>query len=251
MTKSVWSAPVVAALAIAVGAPGAIASVTFPDSEFKVGYASSGLWGPADAKTGFEAINTTGTPHVRAGGFNMEAFDLNGASVGSFIAFCLDVTGRLTDHTPYEVTETPFAERDVSGRTGLIQSLFDSSYYDAADWTKQHWAGFQLAAWEIVEEMQFSEDDPTLDVTMGSFRLTSDNPNVETAANDFLKAASTYHGGQKYTLTYLQSLDGDDDGKRDSQSLVTMSPVPLPAAGLMLLGALGGGAMAYRKRRLA
>jgi hypothetical protein len=48
----------------------------------------------------------------------------------------------------------------------------------------------------------------------------------------------------------LQSLDGGDSNDvQDSQNLVTVAAVPLPAAGLLLLAALAGLGVASRRSR--
>ena len=50
---------------------------------------------------------------------------------------------------------------------------------------------------------------------------------------------------RKYNVIYLES-------KGTAQDLLTVVPVPVPAAGLLLLGSLGAiGAMAKRRRRHA
>ena len=67
---------------------------------------------------------------------------------------------------------------------------------------------------------------------------------MELAATSYLQAAKDYTGTNKFDLTYLEST-----AQNRRQNLVTadLAPVPLPAAGLMLLAALGG--LAATKRR--
>ena len=53
---------------------------------------------------------------------------------------------------------------------------------------------------------------------------------------------------QSYKLTFLESNDQRGNSQY-SQNLVTASPVPLPAAGFLLIGALGGLAAVGRRKR--
>ena len=99
-------------------------------------------------------------------------------------------------------------------------------------------AGFQVALWNAVYDEDWSVSDGE-----GSFYQTTSSDGVRAAANGFLSDAFAYNGGQKYTLTFLESTETPTR----SQNLVTATPVPLPAAGLMLLTALGG--MLFGRRR--
>ena len=78
----------------------------------------------------------------------------------------------------------------------------------------------------------------------------SNNASVIAKANEYLVAASEYDGKRAYRLSFLES-SSDSANKSAHQNLVTVSPVPLPAAGLLLLAAFGGLGVAARRRKTA
>ncbi len=165
-------------------------------------------------------------------------------AAGNFVAFCLDVFNNLTNPPgEYEVTSTPFVSTgspgDISDRIGDVEKLFNTAYagVDLSDDNQS--AGFQLALWEVVFE------DTTglftgFDLADGAFTVSTDT-NVFNTAKGYLDNIDGPNTGS-YQLTYLQSTQG-------GQNLVTMAPIPLPAGGVLLLGALGGLAVARRRRK--
>ena len=188
---------------------------------------------------------------VWAGAFTMTNL-ANAAE--QFLAFCLDVRAAIQQNGFYTETDNPFAGgHDISGRVGDLQRLFDTGFQtvfdkiEAADVTKNLFAAaFQVAAWEILYE-----DDPAnYDASNGDFAIS--NANVVTQANSFLGNL----GGtvtQKWDLTFLQKSDAQGNPTVTGQNLVTGSPaapIPLPAAGWLLIGGLGALA-ALRRRRAA
>lgn len=151
---------------------------------------------------------------------------------GDFLAWCIELTDFLVGANPdsdlYHVNPTTIADPVARGN---VQKLFDTAYGGLDYNNGAQMAGFQAALWEV-------RYDTTLDLSGGAFVLRNTNA-VRTAAQGFIDglAAPT---GQVWNLTYLESAEGQD--------LVTATPVPLPAAGWMLVAGLGGLA-ALRRRR--
>ncbi len=150
---------------------------------------------------------------------------------GSFIAFCVDLGTYIQSPATYTVDNTMFD----STKVGKIQNLFDSSYSHSL--TAFQNSAFQAALWTLVV------DNLTLAGTSA----------LNTAAQGYLTAAAGWSGTQKWDLTFL---NGHGNKPNPSQNLVAatdhVAPVPLPAAGLLLLGGLGGlGIVARRRNKTA
>ena len=177
---------------------------------------------------------------VYAGGFNMT--DLSG-SLGDFVAWCLDLEHFLYAQSEYEITNTPFANSymDAEGK-GRVQAVFDANYGSVDATQNVSGAAFQLALWEAI----YDED---YDLGNGGFTasgLGADAASITAQANLFLEAAQNFSGPSRWKLTFLQSLSEE----AQSQNLVTVSPVPVPAAALFILTGLAGlGAVRRRRRR--
>nr|WP_319386769.1 hypothetical protein [uncultured Roseibium sp.] len=210
----------------------AISSVAASAAPVKLGKTYSDIFGGGGNET-LRIINT-GTPNlnqrVRAGGFRItdttNNFDL--------VAWCLDIAHSLTLKGLYEMTNAPFSNTFSFSDTQKtnIESLFETAYLDLDLSNDNQSAGFQLALWEIAYE-----SSGTLDVQNGTFSTVASMGAVD-AANAFLGNL----GGQitqSYQVDYYESL-GYRNGTRYSQNLVSVTPVPLPAAGLLLAFGLTG-----------
>lgn len=182
--------------------------------------------------------------NVYAFGFNMT--DTTG-TLDSFLAWCLDLGSFLstsaTAAKAYTITDNPFANSYGLNATeqARVQSVFDANYGTLDVTNGVAAAGFQVALWNALYD-----DDQ--DAGNGVFKV-SNNAAVIAAANGFLTAANAYDGGKAYRLTFLESAPSGNQTKH--QNLVTVSPVPLPAAGLLLLAAFGGLGFAARRRKTA
>lgn len=224
--------------AAAVTAAAALLALSLPAGAFTVSQQGSSVWG------GYGHVNTTvtwsgGSRGTQAGAFALKG-DLNGTGVENFAAWCLDIGHTLGLPSEYSITTTPFAHGTISATVlAALQKLVNTGYSAVrANMTDNNTvAGFQMALWEVLDETSGSYD-----ATAGNTKFTGP-AGALTAANGFLAGMSGSNTGN-YKLTYLQS-----ESRAPGQSLVTISTVPVPAAGVLLLGALGGLGMFARRRK--
>lgn len=184
----------------------------------------------------------------QAGGFSLTTAPGNPGA--SFVAWCLDIFTSLDLPETYNITTTPFSQ--TSGtisptRLSNIQKLFNTGYSTAMLTNGAKSAGFQLALWELLYE------------TAGSFNLYTGFFNAEsnTAARNFANEFLGNLGNvatSAYQLVFYESAESTRRGNEIqlSQNLVSVTPVPLPAAGLLLgAGVLGLFGLKRMKRREA
>ena len=174
--------------------------------------------------------------NVAAGAFNMTGSNPSNASVptsviGSFIAWCLDVGAYLNTGTgTYGVNpDQVFTSYPVN--TTAVERYFDANFSNTIHLDGTRAAAFQVGLWQTI----YTGD--------GEFSYSGVN-----ATDSFIElvggfvAAGLAHGGPRtWTLTYLESAS--------SQSLVTATPIPLPATGLLMLGVMGLGGIGVMVRR--
>ena len=208
-----------------------------------------------DGPAGSSSIQITGTG-ITANNVNTSyggtatAFKMSdaGNELGlgqSFIAFCLDLLGTLNNNADYEVTDTPFATKHTLSdyQVGNVKNLFNSSYGSVDTDDNIQAAAFQMALWDVLYE----EDDADLGLDVGKVQGFGDDAvdgtDVTDLANSFLGNVAGYGGPALYKVSFLEATN---DARQD---LVTaqLAPVPVPAAGLLLIG--GFGALAAMKRR--
>ena len=227
-------------LSLAATAAAAVLAFSLPAGAAPFEVSSNGNYGYTNVTFHSPDTDSNGEG-AKAGAFNVAADEFGGA----FTAWCLDLAHNLNLPSFYEITTTPFSTTNPISATvqGTLKALFDTAYSTLDKTNNAQSAGFQLALWEILTETSGTYN---VDQDQGSFWINDANTSAaRTAANGFLAGL----GGDKrgdYTLTFLESTDGN-------QSLVTVdSPVaavPLPAAGVLLFGALGGlGVMARRRK---
>lgn len=196
---------------------------------------------------GNQSVNVTAPGYNGAAG----AFEMKDTSTqNSFVVFCLDIIGKIYSGQTYDYapTATPFSNSTdliANGGVNRIQKLFDSGFDTALNSTVES-AGFQVALWNAVYDTDWSVSNGD-----GVFYETAANNGVQAQANAYLANAESYTGPSIWDLTYFEGLNTDPNRVR-SQNLVTaeLAPVPLPAAGIMLVTALGG-LFAARRRKAA
>jgi hypothetical protein len=176
-----------------------------------------------------------GSQLVGAYGFNMT--DTTG-QMGSFLAWCVDVSHYLgtTGSNSYTITDTPFLSSYGfdAGQMARVQSVFDANFAALDATSGNQAAGFQLALWNALYDTDWT-------VQGGSAFSAMANVDILEIADSFLALANGFDGDSAWSLTFLESNTG-------RQNLVSATPVPVPAAGLLLLAALGGLGLARRRK---
>lgn len=187
------------------------------------------------------------TANAMAGGFRLKDGNDN-----AFVAWCLDIMNNLAipaGGQQYNTTTAPF-----TNTTGAldpvtlpnVESLFETAYSSVDITDNAQSAGFQLALWEVLYET-----DATFDLTAGTFSQSlsgSAQDAAEAAANSYLALLAGGVVTQGYNFTYYES-GTTGTGDQLSQNLVSVAPVPLPAAAWMLGLGLAGLYGARRRRK--
>jgi hypothetical protein len=180
-------------------------------------------------------------PNPGAFGFNMTS---SADPLTSFLAWCLDIASLLGTGSAYEyeITSSPFSNSEGldSGQMDRVQDVFDANYttLDATDGVQA--AGFQVALWNALY-------DTDADAGSGEFSVSAGS-GIINQSNIFLANADSYSGNKAFNLTFYESTGV---GSAKKQNLVSATPVPLPAAGLLFIGALGGLAALRRRKNAA
>ena len=175
-------------------------------------------------------LNGTGRS-AAAGMFRLTGTSTNGA-VQDFLAFCLEPLETLTLPKDHSVGTT--LGTSVLDRLGALMSNAFTLVTGS-----QSAAAFQMAAWEIA-----NESNGSLDLANGGFRITSAAQGTQSLAQSWLDFIGSGQWSATGDVTIL-SASGTQD------LLTNIAPVPVPAAGVLLLGGLAGLGALRRRRKAA
>jgi hypothetical protein len=216
-----------------------------------------GSWTGSYSNVGYKVSDPSQTRNGNqpAGAFKMVQTTSGSLGHGipdTFAAFCLDLAGIIKDGDFVVNNTNPFQTARVlsSGIKQRVNDFVDATYSDDVISTSNKSAAYQLALWEVAYEKET--------ITVGLDPVAGNNfENYNTTASvlglakgyltTYLSALSGSGITNRYNVNFLDA-DGDTD-VLDNQDLITMTVVPLPAAGLLLFGALGALGIASRRRK--
>ncbi len=160
--------------------------------------------------------------NVYAGAFRMKATDTAG-KVTNFIGFCLQPLNWLS--IPKDYTVSTNLSQSVVGKLGALVKNAMSKVIDS-----QSAAAFQLAAWEIA-----SETSGKLNLSTGAFKMTYAPAGTQSLAQSWRNLIQRGTWKPNLNVTLLSA-----PGTQNLVTDITPAAVPVPAAGLMLIGGLAG-----------
>lgn len=169
---------------------------------------------------------------VSAGMFHMTG----DGGMGDFLAFCVDLVQFIADPTTYTVDPNLYTGDTLTNMNKLFYSALGGASLGWVIDTSLEAAGLQVALWEVM-----LDTDNGLDLEDGAFEM-SGNAAAQAQAQTYLDGMLGARD-DAYDLTFLYSAE--------KQDVVTVSPIPLPAAGLLMMFALGGLGVASRRRKAA
>jgi hypothetical protein len=231
---------------VAVGQPAHAGTVTLDwigSANFgsgAVGYGSGQIWPNPSSSVYDSTPNLVG---VGVGGDSMKVLATTSSafSVNELVnTWCVDINHWLADGgVVYDVGGTA----DLVGvfgidRTHDLQALVDQRYAEVD--TKNESAAFQLAVWAIM--FGTAGGDGLYDLNSATFK-TSAGITGGTLAQGWLDALDNAAKTGSYKITYLF-----DASSPYSQNLISLSQVPLPGSGILMLSALGLGGIVARRR---
>ncbi|WP_109466292.1 VPLPA-CTERM sorting domain-containing protein [Albibacillus kandeliae] len=203
-------------------------------SSINLTYQDSGLFGASDLQQTVK-ITTSGPGYdgnVKAGMFHMKSDD----ALGNFLAFCVDLTQYIGSPMTAEYNSNLFTGTTYDNLSRLFSSVLGGSSLAEVIDTSLEAAALQVAIWEVM-----LDSSGAYDLNSGAFKMGS-NVAVKTQAQSYLTNLWTGKVGD-YKLTFLESAQNQD--------LVTVTPVPLPAGGVLIGTGLIALFAAGRRRKAA
>lgn len=197
-----------------------------------VTYQSGGVFGSGNLQQTVK-VHTPGVGHdgyVKAGLFHLTGDQ----GVGNFVAFCVDLAQYLGNPQQVELNPTLFTGTIRDNIAKLFDVALGGDTLAGAIDTSLEAAGLQVALWEVLYDSATG-----FDLTSGGFYIST-NAAVKSQAETYL-AGLPGASASNYTLTFYES--------DDHQDLVTVEPVPLPAAGVLLAFGIAGLGFAGRRKK--
>lgn len=173
------------------------------------------------------------------GTFNTGLFRLKttGPDGVDFDAFCVDLFNTISMPATYMQDDFLFSGQTRQRINALVTNALPLVNNSASA------SAFQLALWEVIT-------DDTLDLFDGNFRVTTNNSGARATAADWLTDITngTWAPDNNTVFSFLKN-ETNQDLLVIGLGGPTPAPVPLPAAGWLLLAGIG--ALAAAKRRAA
>lgn len=212
-------------LAVAILSIGATAVAA---SSIVVDYQETSVFGTPNLSSSVTIASPFYNGNTAAGPFRLTGDN----GFGDFDAFCIDLAHHMANGQTYTVSGASSYGAVVDN---YIDRLFNSAYASLS--TAVQGAAFQVALWEIITDTGATSG---YDLGLGDFTATASNAAVISQATSYLAGLTGASTGG-YTLTFLAS--------PNSQDLVTVSAVPVPAAfGMLGLGLAGLFGLRRRKK---
>jgi hypothetical protein len=178
---------------------------------------------------------------VKAGAFEM--IDTSGptlASGTSFMAWCVDIYHFISPSTSYTRMDGASFYGSAPYKATDLQRLASYVFDNALLTNNLQSAAFQLAAWEIVNDVA---GHGSYDLDQGDFRVTYGDTYVRGIANDWLDVVNSGNYQLSQTLSvWRQDVPGS------TQDLAVFAPIPEPETYAMLLAGLALMGFVARRR---
>ena len=170
-----------------------------------------------------------------AGGDLAIELDASVASIGSFAAYCTDLSKALVTPGKYTFSDT---QVDSIGR------LFAVAGFNGNDWAHDGVSGFQTSALQVAIWEVSHDSLATANLDSGNLVFTAINSNVKSQAQAYLTAAAALSAGQYSPDVRAFTSVGGIEGL--SQPLVTA--VPEPSTYAMIAACLGAVGLVSRRK---